>query len=220
MNKRDLAKQKWFLALNEAEFINLCRKWNDSNLNILIPESGNYDDYLDYFKTITPNQLRRLMKTGKDGMDIEAYAALSRWAEIVGSPSKIEKIRRTKMARDLEQNINEIAVGDDDVAFYEALIQQNVQQLNSTSVSQQEVARLTSNINIFRKELRTVKSRTIRKDTVLSRIIDQVDGVKQKPIKKKPAKKSVKKRVKKDVDGTKPVKKSVTRKKKTDGDKA
>lgn len=170
-----------------------------------MPESGNYDDYLEYFKTITPNQLRQLMKTGKDSMPIEAYAALSRWAEIVGSPSKIEKIRRTKMAQDIEQNINEIAVGDDDIRFYEALIQQNVRQLNSTSVSQQEVARLTSNINIFRKELRMVRSRTVRKDTVLSRIIDQADDIKPKPVKKKtskkkPAKKSMPKKV---ADGKK-----------------
>lgn len=193
--------------MNEAEFITLCRKWNDKNSGIQMPESGNYDDYLEYFKTITPNQLRQLMKTGKDSMQIEAYAALSRWAEIVGSPSKIEKIRRTKMAQDIEQNINEIAVGDDDIKFYEALIQQNVRQLNSTSVSQQEVARLTSNINIFRKELRMVRSRTVRKDTVLSRIIDQADDIKPKPVKKKTSKK-------------KPAKKSTPKKKVADGKKA
>lgn len=197
MPSKDAAKKKWFLSLSEAEFITLCRKWNEKNLNIVIPADGDYDDFLEYFKSITPSQLKSLFKSGKDSIGVEAYAALSRWVEIIGSPSKIEKIRRTRMAQNQEQNINEVAIGDDDEQFYEALIKQNVAQLNSSSVSQQEVARLTSNINIFRKELRAIRSRTIRKDTILSRIMEQADGVKPKAVKKTKPKPKTKKSVKK-----------------------
>jgi len=204
-SKKDAAHKKWFLALTEAEFITICRKWNEKNLNIVLPaDAKDYDDYLEYFKSITPSQLKALFKTGKDSIGVEAYAALSRWVEIIGSPSKIEKIRRTRMAQNQEQNINEIAVGDDDEQFYEALIKQNVAQLNSSSVSQQEVARLTSNINIFRKELRSIRSRTIRKDTVLAKILDQADGVKPKVVKKVKTKPKAKKSVKKSPKTSKP----------------
>lgn len=193
----------WFMALSDEKFLVLCRQWNEKHLDLTIPTEGNYDDYLEYFKTVTPNKLKNLFKFGKDAIYVEAYAAVSRWVEIMGSPSKIEKIRRTKMAEDQEQNINDIAVGDDDEAFYEALIQQNVRQLNSTSVSQQEVARLTSNINIFRKELRTIRSRTIRKDTVLARIMESANGVQPKPTAKNKAAPKRKPTVKKKTNAKK-----------------
>ena len=84
----------------------------------------------------------------------------------------------------------QISVGDDDEAFYEALIRENVQQLSTSNISQQEVARLTQNINIFRKELREIRSRKPKKGTVLEQVLEKA-AIPPKP--KKPAKKQVSK---------------------------
>ena len=88
----------------------------------------------------------------------------------------------------------EVAVGDDDEVFYEALIRENVTQLNTSNISQQEVARLTQNINIFRKELREIRSRTPKKGTVLEKVLEKAAiPAKSKTTEKKKASKTASK---------------------------
>ena len=65
----------------------------------------------------------------------------------------------------------DLAIGDDDEKFYESLIRQNVEQLTSSSISQQEVARLSQNINIFRKELQNIRSRRPKSGSVLEKVL-------------------------------------------------
>lgn len=74
---------------------------------------------------------------------------------------------------DDQVSIEDLAVGDSDEAFYEELIKRNAQQLSSSSISPQEAARLSQNINIFRKELREIRSRRPKHGTVLERVIQQ-----------------------------------------------
>jgi hypothetical protein len=98
----------------------------------------------------------------------------------------MDKLYSARLKAKSEADIMQIAVGDDDEAFYEALIRENVQQLNTSNISQQEVARITQNINIFRKELREIRSRKPKKGTVLEQVLKKAEiPVKQK----KPAKK-------------------------------
>jgi hypothetical protein len=75
--------------------------------------------------------------------------------------------------------VEELAIGDDDEAFYVSLIKQNVQQMIKKGTSPQEVARLSANINIFRKELRLIRSRSVKKGTTLDRVLTAA----QKPVK-------------------------------------
>lgn len=132
-----------------------------------------YDDWLDYFRPIPTKQLMESKKYLYEVLPIEGYAAASRWIEIVQNPSKMDKLYSARLKAKSEADIMQIAVGDDDEAFYEALIRENVTQLSTSNISQQEVARLTQNINIFRKELREIRSRKPKKGTVLEKVLEK-----------------------------------------------
>lgn len=131
-----------------------------------------YDTWLEYFRPIPPRTLRAYEKRD-DLIGAEGYAALKRWIEIIENPSKMDKLYQGRLKAENDKNIMEVAVGDDDEVFYEALIRENVTQLNTSNISQQEVARLTQNINIFRKELREIRSRKPKKGTVLEKVLEK-----------------------------------------------
>lgn len=153
-------------------------------------KSYTYDDWLDYFRQVPTKELLESKKYLSEVLPVEGFAAASRWIEIIQNPSKMDKLYSARLKAKSEADIMQISVGDDDEAFYEALIRENVQQLNTSNISQQEVARLTQNINIFRKELREIRSRKPKKGTVLEQVLKKAEiPVKQK----KPAKKSASK---------------------------
>jgi hypothetical protein len=131
-----------------------------------------YDQWLEYFRKQPAGKLAEFERY-KNDIPTEGYAALKRWQEIIENPSKMDKLYQGRLKAQAEQDIMEIAVSDDDEAFYEALIKENVQQLNTSNISQQEVARLTQNINIFRKELREIRSRKPKKGTVLEKVLEK-----------------------------------------------
>lgn len=151
-----------------------------------ITKNYTYDDWLDYFRQVPTKELLESKKYLSEVLPVEGFAAASRWIEIIQNPSKMDKLYSARLKAKTEEDIMQISVGDDDEAFYEALIRENVQQLNTSNISQQEVARLTQNINIFRKELREIRSRKPKKGTVLEKVLEKA-AIPPKP--KKPAKK-------------------------------
>ena len=157
-----------------------------------------YDAWLEYFRPIPPRTLRQYEKRD-DLIGVEGYAALMRWIEIIENPSKMDKLYQGRLKAENDKNIMEVAVGDDDEVFYEELIRENVAQLSTSNISQQEVARLTQNINIFRKELREIRSRKPKKGTVLEKVLEKaaLPPKKKKPAKKKAPKTASKASVKK-----------------------
>lgn len=155
-----------------------------------LPENDlNYDEWLEFFRQQPAGRLSEYERL-KNVIPTEGYAALKRWQEIIENPSKMDKLYSARLKAKSEADIMEIAVGDDDEAFYEALIHENIQQLNNTNASVQETARLTQNINIFRKELREIRSRRPKKGTVLEKVLEKA-AIPPKP-KKAPKKKASK----------------------------
>ena len=155
-----------------------------------------YDDWLDYFRVIPTKELMESKQYLAQVLPVEGFAAASRWIEIIQNPSKMDKLYSARLKAKSEADIMQISVGDDDEAFYEALIRENVQQLNTSNISQQEVARLTQNINIFRKELREIRSRKPKKGTVLEQVLERAALPKKKT-------KTTKKEVKDEKTNTK-----------------
>lgn len=140
---------------------------------IILPEKElDYDEWLEFFRKLPAGMLSQYERC-KNVIPTEGYAALKRWQEIIENPSKMDKLYQGRLKAENDKNIMEIAVGDDDEEFYEALIRENVQQLNTSNISQQEVARITQNINIFRKELRDIRSRRPKKGTVLEQVLEK-----------------------------------------------
>ncbi len=166
---------------------------------IKLPENElDYDQWLEYFRKQPAGKLAQFERL-KNNIPTEGYAALKRWIEIIENPSKMDKLYQGRLKAENDKNIMEVAVGDNDEVFYEALIRENVQQLNTSNISQQEVARLTQNINIFRKELREIRSRKPKKGTVLEKVLEKAAMPKKTkaPVKKKAPKTASKASVKK-----------------------
>lgn len=139
-----------------------------------------YDDWLEFFRKKVPaGKLIDSQEELKAALPPDGYAALMRWLEIFENPSKMDKLYKGRLDKQQEEDIMDIAVGDDDEAFYMALIKQNTAQLNSSNVSQQEVARLTSNINIFRKELREIRSRRPKAGSTLEKVLAAASAKKE-----------------------------------------
>lgn len=150
-------------------------------------ENYTYDDWLDFFRVVQTKEFLESKKLLAEMLPVEGFAAASRWIEIIQNPSKMDKLYSARLKAKSEADIMQIAVGDDDEAFYEALIRENVTQLSTSNISQQEVARLTQNINIFRKELREIRSRKPKKGTVLEKVLEKA-ALPKKPAKKKASK--------------------------------
>lgn len=169
-----------------------------------VTKNYTYDDWLDYFRQVPTKELLESKKYLSEVLPVEGFAAASRWIEIIQNPSKMDKLYSARLKAKSEADIMQISVGDDDEAFYEALIRENVQQLNTSNISQQEVARLTQNINIFRKELREIRSRKPKKGTVLEKVLEKaaLPPKTEKPAKKKASKTSSKAPVKKKTSTT------------------
>lgn len=151
-----------------------------------------YDDWLDFFRKVPTDELLKSQSELRK-MSVECYAAAVRWIDIIKNPAKMDKLYSARLKAESEAGIMDIAVGDDDEAFYEALIRENVQQLNGSNISAQEAARLTQNINIFRKELREIRSRKPKKGTVLEKVLEKAampakPQKSEKPLKKKASK--------------------------------
>lgn len=144
---------------------------SDEPIN-LPEEELNYDQWLEFFRKQPAGKLAEFERL-KNVIPTEGYAALKRWQEILENPSKMDKLYQGRLKAENDKNIMEVAVGDDDEVFYESLIRENVQQLSTSNISQQEVARLTQNINIFRKELREIRSRKPKKGTVLEKVLEK-----------------------------------------------
>lgn len=164
-----------------------------------------YDDWLDFFRSVPTDELLASQNELRK-MSVECYAAAVRWIDIIKNPAKMDKLYSARLKAESEADIMDIAVGDDDEAFYEALIRENVQQLNGSNISAQEAARLTQNINIFRKELREIRSRKPKKGTVLEKVLEKAATPPKSKNSAKPRKKKASKTPSKASEKVKTVK--------------
>ena len=140
-----------------------------------------YDDWLEFFRKQPTGKLFEYERQMITRLPADGSAALRRWLEILENPSKMDKLYQGRLKTENDKDIMDIAVGDDDEEFYEALIRENVRQLNTSNISQQEVARITQNINIFRKELREIRSRKPKKGTVLEKVLEKAEMKQKRP---------------------------------------
>ena len=119
--------------------------------------------------------------------------------KLIKEASKMDKPEAEK---DIEsKSIQELAIGEDDEAFYVALISENTNQLLRKNISPQETARLTQNLDIFRTKLREIRSRRPKEGTTLAKVLEAAKSV---PVKAKTVKKPKSTHVKKKTTARKP----------------
>lgn len=91
----EAAHEAWFFDLEPKYLMQLMKEWNEAKLGTTIKKKKNYDDWLNYFSTLTASQVRMLVVTGQDILTAEGYSALRRWADIITHPGRIDKIHQS-----------------------------------------------------------------------------------------------------------------------------
>lgn len=108
--------EDYFFKLSHTKFVQLTKDWNEEKLKIKLVMQPNYDAWLNYFKTLSPNKIRLLAQTGLDILPTEGYAALSRWHDIITNPQRIDKIHKAGLtggADGTRKSIAELAAAND-----------------------------------------------------------------------------------------------------------
>lgn len=107
-NAMERLHESWFFKLPPKYYVSLQQEWNENNLKIVIKPQANYDEWLNYFKTLPPSHIKLLAATGQDFLSTEAYAALSRWHDIIANPHRIEKIHQSGLTKPRGKDENNI----------------------------------------------------------------------------------------------------------------
>lgn len=142
-------------------------------------------DQLEEVSRMTNAQLEEVINEddSRPGI-IKQFASAILDGEIGDTLKIIKEVSKMRAPEDnKDKSIEDLAIGEDDEAFYVALIKQNVAQMTKSNASPQEVARLSQNTNIFRKELREIRSRKPKVGSTLERVLAAANGPK-KPVTK------------------------------------
>lgn len=177
--------RKWFLALNQQDFIDLCRKWNEQDLNIKLPKGDlNYDGWINYFKKLPPNTIRALSVSGLDMLPTEGYAALSRWHDIIKSPHRIDKIYQAQLTNQEKEakgkSITDLAAENDQMGVLMAL-RDNIASKLEKGVATRDLASLSRQLIDVTDQIKALERKAgPKKDTKLAQLLDDM------PQRKKP----------------------------------
>lgn len=125
--------EQYFFGLSYTKFVQLTKDWNDENLKLELEPQQGYDAWLNYFKTMSPNQIRMLAQTGLDILPTDGYAALSRWHDIISNPQRIDKIHRAGLTGvgDTGESISQLAEKNDRYGVLKAIRNQLATKLQN-----------------------------------------------------------------------------------------
>lgn len=125
--------EQYFFGLSDKKFVQLTKDWNDVNLKLVLEKQEGYDAWLNYFKTMSPNQIRLLAQTGLDILPTDGYAALSRWHDIISNPQRIDKIHRAGLTGigDTGESISQLAEKNDRYGVLKAIRNQLATKLQN-----------------------------------------------------------------------------------------
>lgn len=124
--------EQFFYKLSLDDFVEYAKVWNETQLKIKIPKLDTYDAWLNYFKKLSPSALRQLVVSGLDFLPTEAYAALSRWHDIISHPSRIDKIHQAGLTGSPDKkkkSITELARNNDRMGVLMAVRDQLAEQM-------------------------------------------------------------------------------------------
>lgn len=168
----DQEMHDWFMKTSQAKFLRLTQEWNEENLKIELPNLQDYDVALNHFKTLSPNQIKVLAETGLDIISTEAYAALSRWHDIISNPSRIDKIHRAGLTGngDSTQTIQALAEANDRYGVLKAIRAQLAAKLQNnpgnrdTSDLAKQMMEVMTQIADYEKRLAHTNKKTVLGD--------------------------------------------------------
>ena len=177
--------EAWFFKMSPKYFVQMQKEWNERNLKIKIKPQQNYDQWLNYFKTMPPNTIRLLATTGLDILPTEAYAALSMWHDIISNPHRINKIHQSGLTNNGNKGkdhktIVELALSNDRLGVLKATRNQIAEKLEKgagardTAALAKEMTEIMTQIADYEKRLGP------KKTTKLGQLMDDMPDVKSK----------------------------------------
>lgn len=154
---------EWFYSLDAKHFTFLAKQWNERNLNIKLKKKKNYDEWLNYFKTLPARHINVLASTGQDILSTEAFTALLRWRDIVLNPHRIDKIHQAglvnKKGKKNPNDIVSMAAANDRLGVLKATRDKLAEQLEKgagtrdTALLVREMTEVMTQIADYEKRL-------------------------------------------------------------------
>lgn len=184
----DKMHDEWFFKLKPAYFKQMTEEWNERNLSVVLPKLENYDEWLNHFKTLPPSVIRMLAATGQDFLTTEAYAALSRWHDIISNPHRIDKIHQSGLtssgADKNKKTIAQLALENDRLGVLQATRDKIAEKLDKGAGSR-DTALLTREMTEIMTQIADYEKRmgTNRKNTVLGDLMEDMHLPKKRPAK-------------------------------------
>lgn len=177
--------EKWLFELEPKHFVELSKQWNEHNLNVELSGQDGYDQWLNYFKTLSPSTIKKLAATGQDVLSTEAYAALSRWHDIIGNPHRIEKIHQSGLTRSVKDGENvksivELAQDNNRLGVLQATRDRIAEKLQKGAGARDTAALAREMTEIMTQIADYEKRAGPKKDSVLAQLLDS-DELKDRP---------------------------------------
>ncbi len=157
----EAAHEAWFFNLDPKYVTQLMQEWNEQRLEISLKKKKNYDDWLNYFKTMPASHIKMLVATGQDILTAEAYAALRRWADIISNPGRIDKIHQAGLVgkKNKKNSIAALALANDRLGVLKATRDKIAEKLDKgagsrdTSLLAREMTEIMTQIADYEKRL-------------------------------------------------------------------
>lgn len=166
--------EDWFLGLQGKDMQALCRKWLSANAMSDLPDLDDYDDWLNYFKKVPPAKIQELARNGQYSLSTEAYAALTRWGDILKSPHRIDKIYQaglTKTKGAEQRSIVELAQANDKLGVLYVIRDQIAEKLER-GTGARDTANLAREMSEILDQITEAERRAgPKKDTVLADLL-------------------------------------------------
>lgn len=172
MAKKD-EYRNWFLGLERQDFQELCRSWNSNHLGVEIPKLDGYDEWLNFFKQLSPNAVENLYDLGKDALNTEAFAALARWKDIIETPGRIDKIYQAGLTKKKteQKSIVELAKDNDKLGVLYAVRDQIAEKLEK-GTGARETASLAGEMSAILDQITQAERQAgPKKDTLLADLL-------------------------------------------------
>ena len=166
--------EDWFYALDARVMTQICREWTKRNVSVELPDLHDYDEWLDYFRKLPPATINQLAMVGQTFLPTEAYAALTRWADILKSPHRIDKIYQAGLAkrRTEQKSIIELAQQNDKLGVLYAIRDQIAEKLDR-GTGARDTANLAREMSEVLDQITEAERRAgPKKDTVLAELLN------------------------------------------------
>jgi hypothetical protein len=175
----------YFAELSQDKFKELSREWNETRLKVKIPKLDGYDQWLNYFKTLTPNTIKQLAETGLDFLPTEGYAALAWWHDVIASPYRMDKIHKAGLTSGGDdakpkQTISQLAAQNDRIGVLKAIRDSVAAKLDKGAGSRDTAALAAQMTEIMTQIADFEKRQGPKKETKLGQILGEYQASKSK----------------------------------------